>query len=228
MCLGLGCWSWKSLWGYFCNISVRSPGCVWDGLWISSFWARSSVDFTFTFHFHALEKEMATHSSALAWRIPGTGEPGGLPSMGSHGVGQDWSDLAAAVAATHCSCLTSSQHPKVTYPSMLQKSGLGKTSDLLKTVTVLCKGMRPYPSDGPCESLTLHPGSICPLCFSLLSTRLPAEVASGFSTWNFISWSPPTPGILHSFPVRLDLGLWCHKKMKKKKKSWEFPWWSSN
>ena len=43
-------------------------------------------DFTFTFHFHALEKEMATHSSVLAWRIPGTGEPGGLPSMGSHRV----------------------------------------------------------------------------------------------------------------------------------------------
>ena len=46
-------------------------------------------DFTFTFHFHALEKEMATHSSVLAWRIPGTGEPGGLPSMGSHRVRYD-------------------------------------------------------------------------------------------------------------------------------------------
>ena len=46
-------------------------------------------DFTFTFHFHALEKEMATHSSALAWRIPGMGESGGLPSMGSHRVGHD-------------------------------------------------------------------------------------------------------------------------------------------
>ena len=44
-------------------------------------------NFTFTFHFHALEKEMATHSSVLAWRIPGTGEPGGLPSVGSHRVG---------------------------------------------------------------------------------------------------------------------------------------------
>ena len=55
-------------------------------------------DFTFTFHVHALEKEMATHSSVLAWRIPGTGEPGGLPSMGSHRVGHDWSDLAAAAA----------------------------------------------------------------------------------------------------------------------------------
>ena len=50
-------------------------------------------DFTFTFHFHALEKEMATHSSILAWRIPGTGEPGGLPSMRSHRVGHYWSDL---------------------------------------------------------------------------------------------------------------------------------------
>ena len=55
-------------------------------------------DFTFTFHFHALEKEMATHSSVLAWRIPGTVGPGGLPSMGSHRVGHDWSDLAAAAA----------------------------------------------------------------------------------------------------------------------------------
>ena len=56
-------------------------------------------DFTFTFHFHALEEEMATHSSVLAWRIPGTGEPGGLPSMGSHRVGHDRSNLAAAEAA---------------------------------------------------------------------------------------------------------------------------------
>ena len=64
--------------------------------------------FTFTFHFHALEKEMATHSSVLAWRIPGTRGPGGLPSLGSHRVGHDYSDLAAAaaVALNHCSCLT--------------------------------------------------------------------------------------------------------------------------
>ena len=56
-------------------------------------------DFTLTFYFHALEKEVATHSSVLAWRIPGTGEPGGLPSMGSHRVGHNWTDLAAAAAA---------------------------------------------------------------------------------------------------------------------------------
>ena len=51
-------------------------------------WTRRS-DFTFTFHFHALEKEMATHSSVLAWRIAETAEPGGLPSMGSQRVGHD-------------------------------------------------------------------------------------------------------------------------------------------
>ena len=55
---------------------------------VAKSWTRLS-DFTFTFHFHALEKEMATHSSTLAWRIPGTEEPSGLPSMGSHRVGHD-------------------------------------------------------------------------------------------------------------------------------------------
>ena len=55
---------------------------------VASSWTRPS-NFTFTFHFHALEKEMATHSSVLAWRIPGTAEPGGLLSMGSHRVGHD-------------------------------------------------------------------------------------------------------------------------------------------
>ena len=65
-------------------------------------WGREESDTTerldFHFSFHALEKEMATHSSVLAWRIPGTGEPGGLPSLRSHRVGHDWSDLAAAAA----------------------------------------------------------------------------------------------------------------------------------
>ena len=65
---------------------------------VTKSWTRLS-DFTFTFHFHALEKEMGTHSSILALRIPGTGEPGGLPSMGSHRVRHDSSDLAAAAAA---------------------------------------------------------------------------------------------------------------------------------
>ena len=55
---------------------------------VAESWTRLS-DFPFTFHFHALEKEMATHSSVLAWRTPGTGEPGGWPSVGSHRVGHD-------------------------------------------------------------------------------------------------------------------------------------------
>ena len=65
-------------------------------------WGRQSrtrlSDFTFIFCFHALEKEMATHSSVLAGRIPGTGKPGGLPSMVLHRVGHDWRDLATAAA----------------------------------------------------------------------------------------------------------------------------------
>ena len=65
---------------------MEEPGRLVHG--VAKSWTRLS-DFTFSFHFHALEKEMATHSSILAWRIPGTEEPVGLPSMGSHRVGHD-------------------------------------------------------------------------------------------------------------------------------------------
>ena len=78
---------WRSLVG--CNHGVAKS------------WARLS-DFPFTFHFPALEKEMAPHSSALAWRIPGPGEPGGLPPLGSHGVGHACSDSAAAAENQPC------------------------------------------------------------------------------------------------------------------------------
>ena len=87
---------------------VLLPGTSHDGgAWwaavhgVTKSWTWLS-DFPFTFHFHALEKEMATHSSVLAWRIPGTGEPVGLPSMGLHRVGHNWSDLAAAAVWLHC------------------------------------------------------------------------------------------------------------------------------
>ena len=84
---------------YSCLENPMDRGAWWAAVhWVSK--SRTWLsDFTFTFHFHALEKKMATHSNVLAWRIPGTGEPGGLPSMGSHRVRHDWSDLAAAAAA---------------------------------------------------------------------------------------------------------------------------------
>ena len=84
---------------YSCLENPMDGGAWWAAVHgVAKSWARLN-DFTFTFHFHALEKEIATHSSVLAWRIPGTGEPGGLPSMGSHRVRHDWCDLAAAAAA---------------------------------------------------------------------------------------------------------------------------------
>ena len=79
--------AWKIPW-------MEEPGRLQSMGSLSQTWLS---DFTFTFCFHALEKEMAIHSSVLAWRIPGTGEPGGLPSMGSHRVRHDWSDLAIAI-----------------------------------------------------------------------------------------------------------------------------------
>ena len=75
---------------YFC-LENPMDGGAWKAAvhGVAEGWTRLS-DFTFTFHFHALEREMATHSSVLAWRIPGMGEPGGLPShMGSHRVGHN-------------------------------------------------------------------------------------------------------------------------------------------
>ena len=81
---------------YSCLEKPMDGGAWWAAVHeVAKSWTRLS-DFTFTFHFHASEKEMATHSSLLAWRIPGMVEPDGLPSMGSHRVGQDWSDLAVA------------------------------------------------------------------------------------------------------------------------------------
>ena len=73
---------------YSCLENPMDGGAWWATVHgVAESWTRLS-DFTFTFHFHVL-KEMAAHSSVLAWRIPGTGEPGGLPSMGSHRVGHD-------------------------------------------------------------------------------------------------------------------------------------------
>ena len=74
---------------YSCLENPMDGGAWWAAVHgVAKSWTQLS-DFTFTFHFHALEKEMATLSNVLAWRIPGMGEPGGLLSMGSHRVGHD-------------------------------------------------------------------------------------------------------------------------------------------
>ena len=86
---------------YSCLENPMDGGAWWAAVHgVAKSRARLS-DFTFTFHFPALEKEMAPHSSTLAWRIPWMEEPGGLPSMGSNRVGHDWSDLAAAAAVQY-------------------------------------------------------------------------------------------------------------------------------
>ena len=74
---------------YSCLENLMDGGAWWVAVHGVATSRTQLSNFSFTFHFHALEKEMATHSSVLAWRIPGTGEPGGLPSMGLHGVGHD-------------------------------------------------------------------------------------------------------------------------------------------
>ena len=91
--------------------------------------ARQS-DFTFTFLFHALEKEMSTHSSVLVWRIPGTGEPGGLPSLGSLRVGFDWSDLAAAVFHSEKAMAPHSSTLAWTIPWLEEPGGLQSMGSL--------------------------------------------------------------------------------------------------
>ena len=93
-------------------------------------WGHWGLDTTVRlhFHFHALEKEMATHSSVLAWRIPGTGEPGGLPSMGSHRVRHYWSNLAAAAAGKLESRMLSGAAKKNTNKPVLASLEVDKIS----------------------------------------------------------------------------------------------------
>ena len=82
---------------YSCLANPMDRGAWWAAVHgVARSWTRLS-DFTFPFPFHALEKETATHSSVLAWRIAGTAEPGGLPFLGSHRVGHDWSDLVVVI-----------------------------------------------------------------------------------------------------------------------------------
>ena len=131
----------------------------WRALVGCSPWRQEELDTTerLHFHFHALEKEMATHSSVLTWRIPGTEEPGGLQFMGSHRVGHDWSDLAAAVAAT-----------KVDSFIALPSKG-GDSSFLpLKTVCSSPEGfLKEFYSSGSWALLLIRLG-ICRVCTPLI------------------------------------------------------------
>ena len=124
-------------------------------------------DFTLTFHFHALEKEMATCSNVLAWRIPGAVEPDGLPSMGSHRVGHDWSDLAAAAAyagvLSHVWCFATPwtvahQAPLCPWDYPGKNTGVG--SHFLLQGIIPTQGLNLYLLHWPVASLPLsHLGS---------------------------------------------------------------------
>ena len=165
-------------------------------------------DFTFTFH--ALEKEMATQSSVLAWRIPGTGEPGGLPSMGSHRVGHDWSDLAAAAAATPEWGFSPSLHlPLAACRGPQRKGQLGATtSAAVWDRSVHGKGL--YGGGAGSVAATLCCSAFCialPVTFSRLtpleamSTVLPAPSFVASTLHNNQPW---LFGHLHSLPSPPD------------------------
>ena len=121
-------------------------------------------NFTFTFHFHALEKEMATHSSVLAWRTPGTEEPGELLSMGSHRVGHDWSDLAAAAAAAFLNSdlaiwFTFPPPPNKNHPVCIYSFDLTPLFPSTHPLPIL-SSQDPCSHTHPLQSRSLHPQTI--------------------------------------------------------------------
>ena len=116
---------------------VAVHGIAQSQTWLSGF--------TFTFHLHALEEEMATHSSVLAGRIPGTGEPGGLPSMGLHRVRHDWSDLAAAAAETASECSNRGMKEQTCYVHTAEHYSVIKGNEVWPFA-----GAHPYGLEGHC------------------------------------------------------------------------------
>ena len=155
-----------------------------------------TTDFPFTFHFHALEKEMATHSSVLAWRIPGTAKPGGLLSMGSHRVRHNWSDLAAATAAqillehllSHFSRVRFFETPWTIAHQAHLSMGFSRQEHW--------SGL-PFPSPGILPDLEIEP-------VSLMS---PALAGVFFTT--SAPWEAPNPPYLFFLSQRIVFALLC-------------------
>ena len=104
---------------YSCLENPMDRGAWWAAVHGVTKTQTQLSDFTFTFHFHALKKEMATYSSVLACRIPGMGEPGGLPSMGLHRVGHDWSDLAASIILKYMEVIKELKTKIIIHPGII-------------------------------------------------------------------------------------------------------------
>ena len=115
-------------------------------------------DFTLTFHFHTLEREMATHFSVLAWRIPGMGEPGGLLSMGSHRVRHNWSDLAAAAAGGSWGSRWSSL--PLPWETHYRSSNFLRTAKQYQTLDILWDLWETWEDKGKVEGLGLNLSSV--------------------------------------------------------------------
>ena len=145
---------------YSCLENPMDGGAWWAAVHgVTKSWTWLS-DFPFTFHFHALEKEMATHSSVLSWRIPGTGEPGGLPSMGSHRVGHDWSDLAAAAVSD---LLTEISHSVLPYLLWHSPINFPRWFCHLKWFTVMKQKVVGNLGSRVCETVKNSSKILCPV-----------------------------------------------------------------
>ena len=181
---------------YSCLENPMDGGAWWAAVHgVARSWTRLS-DFTLTFHFHALEKEMATHSSVLAWRIPGTGEPGGLPSLGSHGVGHDWSDLAAA-AVPHVWWAFSRQWMNSFVPASEWSSGSLHPNN---SVWMVCTGE----AWAPLQKRFPHPGRA-------------GHVLLGLGSHSCIPVQHYTSLLLVSFPGAVESECGCQEESRKAK-----------
>ena len=185
-----------------CLENPRDGGAWWAAIYGVAQSRTRLSDFTFTFHFRALKKEMAAHSRVPAWRIPGMGEPGGLPSMGLHRVAHDWSDLAAAgawrVRADHSESfhvLISSRWLSASFH--LWRHLLPRGS--LPTATWLPGHLLPLPRPERCHNgtplfptLVLHSGHVSfPEFHHLLVKRFFTKPSSG--------------SVCHLFPLRTSM-----------------------